>query len=149
MKAVIQRVTEASVRIEDNIQGKIQEGMVVLLGIEEDDQDDDFIWMAKKITTLRIFNDEKGIMNHSISQEGFNMLVISQFTLCANTHKGHRPSYIKAARPEKAKPMYLEFCRYCSTLLNKQVEQGIFGANMQVKLINDGPVTILLDSKNK
>ncbi|MCK9300222.1 MAG: D-aminoacyl-tRNA deacylase [Bacteroidales bacterium] len=149
MKAVIQRVIKASVSVNGELCGSINKGLLVLIGIEEKDEIGDMNWMAEKICNLRIFNDEKGVMNLSIKQDGGNLLIISQFTLCANTQKGHRPSYIKAAKPERAKDMYEDFCRLCSTILNKKTEQGVFGAHMLVELINDGPVTILLDSKDK
>ncbi len=149
MKAVIQRVGKASVSVNENICGRIDRGLLVFIGIEENDATDDLIWMAEKICHLRIFDDEKGVMNLSIMQDGGHLLVISQFTLCAITQKGHRPSYIKAGKPEVAKAMYQDFCSLCDKILNKKTEQGIFGAHMLVELINDGPVTILLDSKNR
>ncbi len=149
MKAVVQRVSKASVTVKEALCGSIDKGLLVLIGIEENDEIEDLIWMAEKICHLRIFNDEMGVMNLSILQDGGNLLVISQFTLCATTQKGHRPSYIKAAKPEIANSMYQDFCTLCDKILNKKTEKGIFGAHMLVELINDGPVTILLDSKNK
>lgn len=149
MKAVIQRVSKASVSVNGKTCGSINKGLLVLVGIEEHDEPEDLVWMAEKICHLRIFNDEMGVMNHSILQDGGNLLIISQFTLCASTQKGHRPSYIKAAKPEIAQNMYQDFCTLCRKILNKKTEQGIFGAHMLVELTNDGPVTILLDSKNK
>ncbi|HNZ80918.1 MAG: D-tyrosyl-tRNA(Tyr) deacylase [Bacteroidales bacterium] len=149
MKTVVQRVRRASVSVNKQLCGSIDKGLLVLIGIEDNDGPDDLIWMAEKICHLRIFNDEKGVMNLSIMQDGGRLLVVSQFTLCANTQKGHRPSYIKAAKPEKAKAMYEDFCSFCEKILNKKTEQGVFGAHMLVELINDGPVTILLDSKNR
>ncbi len=149
MKTVVQRVSRASVSVNEQLSASIDKGLLVLIGIEENDTEEDLIWMAEKICHLRIFNDEMGVMNLSILQDGGRLLVVSQFTLCANTQKGHRPSYIKAAKPEKAKAMYEDFCLQCNKLLNKKTERGIFGAHMLVELLNDGPVTILLDSKNR
>lgn len=149
MRIVIQRVTEANVKVEGKICGKIGHGLLVLVGIEESDSNDDIEWLCKKIVNLRIFDDENGIMNKSIIDIDGNILAISQFTLMAQTKKGNRPSYIRAAKPEISKPLYNEFCKKLSLELGKTVERGIFGADMKVSLLNDGPVTILMDTKNK
>lgn len=149
MRTVIQRVTEASVEVENKICGKIGEGILLLIGIEEADNAEDIDWLCKKIVNLRIFDDENGVMNKSIKEIDGNILAISQFTLMAQTKKGNRPSYIKAARPEISKPMYDEFCEKLSMELGKTVETGIFGADMKVSLLNNGPVTIIMDTKNK
>lgn len=149
MKALIQRVKKSSVSINNRLHSRIGEGLLVLVGIEESDEKEDITWMAEKICKLRILDDEQGVMNLSLLQTKGDMLIISQFTLCASTHKGHRPSYIKAAKPEKAQSLYQDFCSLCDTLLNTKTKQGVFGANMQVELINDGPVTIYLNSKEK
>lgn len=149
MKAVLQRVTNASVTIEDKIASKITNGLLILLGIGHDDTQDDIVWLSKKIANLRIFNDDDGIMNKSLLDIRGNAIVVSQFTLMASTKKGNRPSYIKAARPELAIPLYEKFIEHIETDLNKKVGTGIFGADMKVELINDGPVTIMIDSKNK
>ena len=149
MRIVIQRVTEANVKVEGKICGKIGHGLLVLVGIEESDCNDDIEWLCKKIVNMRIFDDENGIMNKSIIDIDGNILAISQFTLMAQTKKGNRPSYIRAAKPEISKPLYNEFCKKLSLELGKTVERGIFGADMKVSLLNDGPVTILMDTKNK
>ena len=149
MRTVIQRVTEANVKVEGKICGKIGHGLLILVGIEESDSNDDIEWLCKKIVNLRIFDDENGIMNKSIIDIDGNILAISQFTLMAQTKKGNRPSYIRAAKPEISKPLYNEFCKKLSLELGKTVERGIFGADMKVSLLNDGPVTILMDTKNK
>ena len=149
MRIVIQRVTEANVKVEGKICGKIGHGLLVLVGIEESDSNDDIEWLCKKIVNMRIFDDENGIMNKSIIDIDGNILAISQFTLMAQTKKGNRPSYIRAAKPEISKPLYNEFCKKLSLELGKTVERGIFGADMKVSLLNDGPVTILMDTKNK
>ncbi|MBO7247564.1 MAG: D-tyrosyl-tRNA(Tyr) deacylase [Bacteroidaceae bacterium] len=149
MRTVIQRVTEASVKVDGNICGSIAKGMLILVGIEESDNSEDIEWLCKKITNLRIFDDENGVMNKSIKEIDGNILAISQFTLMAQTKKGNRPSYIRAAKPEISKPLYLEFCQKLSMELGKTVEMGIFGADMKVSLLNDGPVTIIMDTKNK
>ncbi|MFC4874351.1 D-aminoacyl-tRNA deacylase [Negadavirga shengliensis] len=149
MIAVLQRVSESSVSIDGNIKSAIKTGLMVLLGIEEADEMEDVEWICKKTAHMRIFPDEKGVMNKSILEVGGDMLVISQFTLHASTKKGNRPSYIKAAKPEKAIPLYESCLRNMEKVLGKPVASGEFGANMQVSLINDGPVTIILDSKNK
>ena len=149
MRAVIQRVSEASVVIDEQKVAQIQQGLLVLLGIEIEDTKEDALWLANKISQLRIFADEKGVMNKSIVELGLEAIVVSQFTLHAKTKKGNRPSYIKAARPEQAIPLYEQFKEDLSIVIGKQVQSGKFGADMQVILINDGPVTILIDTKNK
>jgi len=149
MKAVLQRVARASVSIEGKIVSKISNGLLILLGIGNDDTNEDIVWLSKKIANLRIFNDDKGIMNKSLLDIDGNAIVVSQFTLMANTKKGNRPSYIKAAKPDIAIPLYEKFIKQIETDLNKKVGKGIFGADMKVELINDGPVTIIIDSKNK
>ncbi|WPP48045.1 D-aminoacyl-tRNA deacylase [Catalinimonas niigatensis] len=149
MIAVIQRVSEASVTIEKQIKGKIDKGLLILLGIEEADGEEDIDWLSRKITNLRIFNDKEGVMNKSLLDIKGNMLIISQFTLHASTKKGNRPSYIKAAKPDIAIPLYEKFIKACEALMSKKVETGEFGADMKVGLINDGPVTIIIDTKDK
>ena len=149
MKVVLQRVTSASVTVEDKIVGEIQKGILVLVGIEEADSQEDIDWLVGKITQLRIFGDENGVMNLSVEEVNGDVLVVSQFTLHAATKKGNRPSYIKAARPEVAIPMYEKFVSTLENKLGKKVPTGIFGADMKVALLNDGPVTIIIDSKNK
>jgi D-tyrosyl-tRNA(Tyr) deacylase len=149
MIAVVQRVSEASVTIDGSVRGEIANGFMILLGIEDADGTEDIGWLCKKITNLRIFDDEAGVMNLSILDAKGDILVISQFTLHASTKKGKRPSYIKAAKPEVAVPLYEQFVRDLEGLLSKQVATGIFGADMKVALINDGPVTIILNSKDK
>lgn len=149
MRALLQRVSEASVTIEETRVSEIKDGLLILLGIETADTKEDCEWLVHKIANLRIFNDDQGVMNNSLLQERADAIVVSQFTLHANTKKGHRPSYIKAARPEMAIPLYENFIEKLETILGKKVGTGQFGADMQVALINDGPVTILLDSKNK
>ena len=149
MVVVIQRVSEASVKINDEIKAKIDKGLVVLLGIEEADGDEDIEWLTTKIVHLRIFNDTEEVMNVSIKDDGGNIIVVSQFTLQASTRKGNRPSYIKAAKPEIAIPLYEKFVRVLQTTLGKNVQTGEFGADMKVSLVNDGPVTILIDTKNR
>jgi len=149
MRAVIQRVEKASVVILEKEIAKIEQGLLVLLGIEIEDTKEDALWLAGKIASLRIFSDEKGVMNKSITDTGGEVIVVSQFTLHAKTKKGNRPSYIKAARPEQAIPLYEQFKEDLSIAIGRQVQSGEFGADMKVSLINDGPVTILIDSKNK
>ncbi|HAP00631.1 MAG TPA: D-tyrosyl-tRNA(Tyr) deacylase [Bacteroidetes bacterium] len=149
MRAVIQRVIEASVSVEGNISGEIKTGLLVLLGIEEADNDEDIEWLSNKICSLRIFNDENGVMNLSVKDVDGNILLVSQFTLHASTKKGNRPSYIKAARPEIAIPIYEKMILQLQNDLGKKIETGIFGADMKVNLLNDGPVTILVDTKNR
>jgi D-tyrosyl-tRNA(Tyr) deacylase len=149
MRAVIQRVRSASVTIEDKLWSEIGQGLLVLVGIEEADDDSDIDWLCNKIVNLRIFDDDQGIMNRSILETGGQILAVSQFTLHAKTKKGNRPSYIKAARPEHAQPLYKKFVDLLSSLLQKDVKTGEFGAMMMVALVNDGPVTIIIDTKNK
>jgi len=149
MKAVIQRVTKASVTIEGRINGQIGNGLLVLMGIEDADTDDDIDWLSSKIVNLRIFNDDKGVMNISVKDLAGDILLISQFTLHASTKKGNRPSYIKASKPEIAIPIYEKMITQLSIDLDKKIQTGIFGADMKVELLNDGPVTIVIDTKNK
>jgi len=149
MRAVIQRVEKASVVILEKEIAKIEQGLLVLLGIEIEDTKEDALWLASKIAALRIFSDEKGVMNKSITESGGEVIVVSQFTLHAKTKKGNRPSYIKAARPELAIPLYQQFKEDLALAIGRQVQSGEFGADMKVSLINDGPVTILIDTKNK
>lgn len=149
MKAVIQRVSEASVTVDDTITGAIQTGMLVLVGIEDADTDEDIQWLSTKITNLRIFNDEAGVMNVSVKDSGGDILLVSQFTLHAATKKGNRPSYIKASKPDVAIPMYEKMITQLTTDLGKPIYTGIFGAEMKVSLLNDGPVTIIIDTKAK
>ncbi len=149
MRVVIQRVSEASVAISGKVKSEIQSGFLILVGIELSDTEEDIDFLCKKIINLRIFDDENGIMNRSILEINGEILCVSQFTLHASTKKGNRPSYIKAAKPDVAVPLYNQFCRELASALGKEVQTGEFGADMQVKLLNDGPVTILIDSKNK
>ncbi|HDR90159.1 MAG TPA: D-tyrosyl-tRNA(Tyr) deacylase [Bacteroidetes bacterium] len=149
MRVVIQRVSKASVRIEGQTTGQIDRGLLVLLGIETRDEMTDVEWLAKKIVQLRIFDDRQGVMNLSVNEVDAGILVVSQFTLHAMVKKGNRPSYIRAARPEQAIPLYKAFVNCLETYTGKKVATGEFGAVMQVELINDGPVTILIDSRNK
>ena len=149
MRVVLQRVASASVTVEDKIVGEIQKGIVVLVGIEDADTQEDIDWLVAKITQLRIFGDDNGVMNLSVEDVNGNVLVVSQFTLHAATKKGNRPSYIKAARPEIAIPIYEKFVNTLENKLGKKIPTGIFGADMKVALLNDGPVTIIMDSKNK
>lgn len=149
MKAIIQRVTKASVTIENNIKSNIGLGLLILLGIEDADLDADITWLVNKICRLRIFDDENGIMNLSVDDIHGEALIVSQFTLHASTKKGNRPSYIKAAHPEVAVPLYKKFVAKMEEELKRPVQTGEFGAMMEVSLVNDGPVTIIIDSKNK
>jgi D-aminoacyl-tRNA deacylase len=149
MIAVLQRVTEASCTVEGTITGAIGPGLLVLLGIEEADSEEDIEWLSKKIVNLRIFNDQQGVMNCSLLEEGGALLLISQFTLHASTKKGNRPSYIKAAKPPQAIPLYEATKARLEQELGKAVEAGIFGADMKIRLLNDGPVTIIIDSKDR
>lgn len=149
MKTVTQRVQHASVTIDGQIKSKIGKGLLILVGIEDRDTHEDIEWLAKKITNLRIFDDENGVMNRSCIEIEGEILVVSQFTLQASTKKGNRPSYIKASKPEVAIPMYEAFCEEVGLQLGKPVRTGTFGADMKVELLNDGPVTILIDSQNK
>ena len=149
MRVVLQRVKKASVEVEGKIIGKIDEGMLVLVGCENADTQEDIDWISKKIVNLRIFDDENGVMNKSIKDVGGNILVVSQFTLWASYKKGNRPSYLRAGSHEIVVPLYNKFCTTLSQELGNLVETGEFGAEMEVSLINDGPVTICMDSKNK
>lgn len=149
MKAVIQRVSEASVTINGEVTASIETGILVLLGIEEEDKMEDIEWLSGKISRLRIFNDENGVMNKSVADVNGNAIVVSQFTLHASTKKGNRPSYIKAAKPEIAVPLYEMFVAQLKKDTGKEVGTGKFGADMKVSLVNDGPVTIIIDTKNK
>lgn len=149
MRVVIQRVSEASVTIDNKINAEIGKGLLILLGIEEEDSKEDISWLCGKISRLRIFNDENGVMNKSLLDIEGEAIVVSQFTLHASTRKGNRPSYIKAARPETAIPLYELFVKYLEKELGKKVGTGEFGADMKVALVNDGPVTINIDSKNR
>ena len=149
MRLVIQRVTEANVKIDNVIKGEIGNGLMVLLGIGEEDTLDDIKWLTKKLVNLRIFDDENGVMNLSIKDINGDILLISQFTLLASTAKGNRPSYIKAAKPDISIPLYKEFIKVLEEDLDKNIQTGELGADMKVSLINNGPVTILIDSKNR
>lgn len=149
MIGVIQRVQNASVEIDGVVKSSIQGGLLILLGITHTDEQADVDWLAAKICGLRIFSDEEGKMNKSVLDTEGELLVVSQFTLLASTQKGNRPSFIEAARPEQAIPLYEKFIEACKTILKKDISTGTFGADMQVKLLNDGPVTILIDTKNK
>lgn len=149
MRTVIQRVKHASVSIDNKIKSKIEKGLLVFVGIEDSDTDDDVVWLCKKIINLRIFDDQNGIMNCSVKEIGGEILVVSQFTLMASTKKGNRPSYIRASKPEIAVPLYNCFCKTMENMLEKSIQTGTFGADMKVDLLNDGPVTIWIDSKNK
>lgn len=149
MRVVIQRVSKSEVVVEGKITASIGLGLLILLGIEEADTEVEIDWLVKKISQLRIFNDENGVMNLAISEVGGDIIVVSQFTLHASTKKGNRPSYIRAARPETAIPLYEKFIAALEMALGKPVGRGIFGAHMDVTLTNDGPVTIILDTKNK
>lgn len=149
MKTVIQRVSSASVTIDAKIVAEIQKGLLVLIGIEDADNQEDIVWLCQKIANLRIFGDENEVMNLSVKDVDGEVIVVSQFTLQASTKKGNRPSYIKAAKPEIAIPLYEQFVQRVEIELGKKIQTGIFGADMKVALVNDGPVTILIDSKFK
>ncbi len=149
MRAVIQRVKSATVTVNHSECGRIGAGLLVFLGIEDADESEDIRWLSMKITQLRIFPDEQGVMNRSVLDMGGEILLVSQFTLLASTRKGNRPSYIRASKPEKAIPMYEFMIRQLSADLGKPVATGIFGADMQVELVNDGPVTIVIDTKSR
>jgi len=149
MRAVIQRVTQASVTIENNIRSSIGKGLLVFVGIEDVDTREDIDWLSGKIVNLRIFNDGEGVMNVSVKDNDGDILVVSQFTLHASTKKGNRPSYIRASKPGIAIPLYEQFVQQLQTDLNKKIYTGEFGADMKVQLLNDGPVTIVIDTKNK
>ncbi len=149
MRIVIQRVSKSSVTIGPRVSGITGRGLLVFLGIEANDQQEDIEWLCNKLINLRVFNDDEGVMNYSVKDAGGEILVVSQFTLHASTRKGNRPSYIRAAKPESAIPLYKEFILRLEQLLGKKVQTGQFGAMMEVSLVNDGPVTIIIDSKNK
>src|SRR5690554_4828533 len=149
MRLIIQRVKEAKVEVSEKAVGEIQKGLLLFVGIEEADNMEDVEWLARKVINMRIFNDEQGQMNHSIQTVGGNILAVSQFTLHAATKKGNRPSFLRAAKPESAERLYEQFKLQLSALLGKTIESGEFGADMQVRLINDGPVTIFIDSKQR
>ena len=149
MKTVIQRVSQSSVTINNEIVAQIQKGLLVLVGIEDADQQEDIVWLASKIANLRIFADENDIMNLSVKEINGDVIVVSQFTLHASTKKGNRPSYIKASKPDIAVPLYESFVKQMELELGKKVQTGQFGADMKVSLVNDGPVTIIIDTKNK
>ncbi|MFT3949407.1 MAG: D-aminoacyl-tRNA deacylase [Agriterribacter sp.] len=149
MRAVLQRVSHASVVVDGNATGAIQNGLLVLVGIEDTDTTEDIEWLSSKIVNMRIFNDENGVMNVSVKDMGGDILLISQFTLHASTKKGNRPSYIRASKPDFAIPLYEKTIAQLENDLGKKIQTGIFGADMKVSLLNDGPVTIILDTKNK
>lgn len=149
MRAVIQRVSQASCMVDSEVTGSIKTGFLVLLGIEDADTDDDLQWLAQKIANLRVFGDENGLMNKPLADVDGGILLISQFTLFAQTKKGNRPSFIRAAKPDKAIPLYEKMITVLESVTGKKVETGIFGADMKISLINDGPVTIIMDTKDK
>lgn len=149
MRAVIQRVLRASVKSDGEITSEIGPGLLILLGVEDSDSLEDIEWLTKKIINLRIFNDTKGCMNLSLLETGGEIMIVSQFTLMAQTKKGNRPSYIRASKPETAKPLYEQFCTNIFKMTRNKPKTGIFGADMKVSLVNDGPVTIIIDTKNK
>lgn len=149
MRAVIQRVTHASVKVDGEVTGQIGEGLLVLLGIEDADTEEDIAWLSNKIVNLRIFNDESGVMNRSLLDTGGGILLVSQFTLHASTKKGNRPSYIRASKPSTAIPLYEKMILRLEQDSGGKVQTGIFGADMKVELLNEGPVTIVIDTKNK
>ncbi len=149
MRLVIQRVSSASVSVDGKLHSAVDRGMLVLVGVENGDTEADMQWLAAKTVSLRIFDDENGVMNRSVADVGGDILVVSQFTLTASTRKGNRPSYIRAAGHELAVPLYENFCMELSRLLGREVKRGIFGADMKVSLVNDGPVTIVIDSRLK
>lgn len=149
MRILVQRVKEASVEVNHEVVGEIQQGLLLLIGIEEADTDEDMAWLAKKIVNLRIFDDEAGMMNRSLLEVQGAVLAVSQFTLHAAIKKGNRPSYVKAASPRVAEPIYEQFCDFLGSLLQGPVAKGVFGAHMDVLLVNDGPVTIWMDSKDR
>ena len=149
MRVLIQRVKEASVTVDNDIISLIHNGLLVFVGVTDDDNREDILWLTKKIANIRLFDDENGVMNHSVIEAGGDILAVSQFTLMASTKKGNRPSYIKAAKPEISIPLYEEFCSEMELAVNKPIQRGVFGADMKVRLLNDGPVTIFIDSKNR
>lgn len=148
MRTVIQRVQHASVTVDGAIRSEIDKGILILVGFEDSDTDKEIVWMAKKIVNMRIFDDEEGVMNHSVFEIGGEILVVSQFTLYASTKKGNRPSYIRAAKPDIAIPLYESFCKEIEIQLGYKIKTGIFGADMKVHLLNDGPVTIIVDTND-
>lgn len=149
MRVVVQRVKNASVSVEGKKISSIEKGFLILVGIEDVDTKEDVEWLTQKVVNLRVFDDENGIMNKSVVDVDGEILVVSQFTLFASTKKGNRPSYIRASKPDFAVPMYQQFCKKLTQLFSKEIKTGIFGADMQVSLLNDGPVTIIIDTKNK
>ncbi len=149
MRALIQRVKKASVTVDGELISLIDKGLLVFVGICDEDNEEDIAWLTKKIANIRLFDDENGVMNLSVCETGGDILAVSQFTLMASTKKGNRPSYIKAAKPEISVPLYESFCTEMEIAINKPIKRGIFGADMKVELINDGPVTIFIDTKNR
>lgn len=149
MRTVTQRVTWANVKVDGKTVGEIEEGLLVLVAVEDSDTEKDIEWLAKKTVGMRVFDDEQGVMNKSILEINGNILIISQFTLFASTRKGNRPSYIRASKGEFANPMYEKFCEKVEEIMGRKVERGIFGADMKVSLLNNGPVTIIMDTKYK
>lgn len=149
MRVLIQRVKRASVTIDGEIVSAIDGGLLIFVGICDEDCDEDISWLTKKIANIRLFDDENGVMNLSVMDVGDDILAVSQFTLMASTKKGNRPSYIKAAKPDISVPLYEDFCREMEIAVNKPIKRGVFGADMKVELLNDGPVTIFIDSKNR
>ena len=149
MRVLIQRVKEASVTVDGEVISLIHNGLLVFVGITDDDNREDILWLTKKIANIRLFDDENGVMNRSVIEAGGDILAVSQFTLMASTKKGNRPSYIKAAKPDISIPLYEEFCSEMELAVNKPIKRGVFGADMKVSLLNDGPVTIFIDSKNR
>ncbi len=149
MRVLIQRVKEASVTVDGEIISLIDNGLLLFVGITDDDTRDDILWLTKKIANIRLFDDENWVMNLSVMDTDGDILAVSQFTLMASTKKGNRPSYIKAAKPEISVPLYEEFCSEMELAVNKPIQRGVFGADMKVRLLNDGPVTIFMDSKNR
>ena len=149
MRILIQRVKKASVTVNNELISLIDKGLLVFVGIGEDDSEEDIQWLAKKIANIRLFDDENGVMNKSVTDIDGEVLAVSQFTLMASTKKGNRPSYIKAAKPEISVPLYEKFCNEVEIAINKPIKRGVFGADMKVDLLNDGPVTIFIDSKNR
>ncbi len=149
MRVLIQRVKEASVTVNNEVISLIHSGLLVFVGITDDDDREDVLWLTKKIANIRLFDDDNGVMNLSVMDAGGDILAVSQFTLMASTKKGNRPSYIKAAKPEISVPLYEEFCTEMELAVNKPIQRGVFGADMKVRLLNDGPVTIFIDSKNR
>lgn len=149
MRVLIQRVKRASVTIDGELYSSIDNGLLLFVGICDEDNDEDIAWLTKKIANIRLFDDENGVMNKAVTEVGGDILAVSQFTLMASTKKGNRPSYIKAARPDISIPLYEQFCSEMEIAVNKPIKRGVFGADMKVELLNDGPVTIFIDSKNR